>query len=293
MWKTLKMASLLFTITMAIGTCTYGQAAPVNKTTASVAVKQTTLRVQPAITYPGDVLFVRSNQATAVTLFGNTYNMRASNGEYVRFIPIPIGTKAGVYNLQTADKKTKVTIKIAAKSFATDSITVSKQMASMRQNTARINAEQVKINKARSVSAATPYFTTAFQMPVAGTLTTPYGYQRIVNGKPSSRHMAIDIANKEGTPVYASNAGKVVLAESLYLTGNTVMIDHGLSLFSSYGHMSKLDVKAGQIVKKGQLIGRVGSTGFSTGPHLHYAMLIGNTFINPNPFFTASPYQWK
>jgi len=71
------------------------------------------------------------------------------------------------------------------------------------------------------------------------------------------------------------------------------MIDHGISLFSSYGHMSKLDVKAGQIVKKGQLIGRVGSTGFSTGPHLHYAMLIGNTFINPNPFFTASPYQWK
>jgi len=293
MWKTLKMASLLFTITMAMGTCTYGQAAPVNKTTASVAVKQTTLRVQPAIIYPGDVLFVRSNQATAVTLFGNTYNMRASNGEYVRFIPIPIGTKAGVYTLQTTDKKTKATVKIAKKSFATDSITVSKQMASMRQNTARINAEQVKINKARSVSAAAPYFTTAFQMPVAGTLTTPYGYQRIVNGKPASRHLAIDIANKEGTPVYASNDGKVVLAEYLYLTGNTVMIDHGISLFSSYGHMSKLDVKAGQVVKKGQLIGRVGSTGFSTGPHLHYAMLIGNTFINPNPFFTASPYQWK
>ncbi len=291
MWKSTKIASFLFAVAIGLGMSANGQAAPI--AAAAQTVQQPALRVQPAKTFPGDVLLVRSKQPGAVTLFGNTYQLRASSGEYVRFIPVPIGTKAAVYTLQRVDKKAKAQVTVAAKTFSTDSITVSKQMESMRQNTARINADQVKINKARSVSSANPYFHTAFQMPAAGRLSTPYGYQRIVNGKPSSRHLAIDIANKQGTPVYASNNGKVVLAESLYLTGNTIIIDHGVNLFSSYGHLFQLHVKPGQLVKKGQQIGRVGTTGFSTGPHLHYAMLIGNTFINPNPFFSASPYDWK
>ncbi len=251
------------------------------------------LQAQPETTYPGDVIFVRSKQVTAVTMFQATYKLRKAGDEYVRFIPIPIDVKPGVYALKAADQKTAVNITVAAKTFANDSITVSKQMNNMRQNTKRIEADQVKINKARSQSNPEPYFTSKFIVPVDGTLTTPYGYQRIVNGKLDSRHLAIDIANKTGTPVKASNDGKVVLADSIYLTGNTVIIDHGINLFSFYGHMSKLHVKAGQMVKQGDVIGEVGTTGFSTGPHLHYGMLIGNTYINPNPFFAGSPYEWK
>jgi murein DD-endopeptidase MepM/ murein hydrolase activator NlpD len=293
MWKSLNLAALLICASLIGGTSAIGQAVTPNTGTKAVNHQQSDLRVQPTRTYPGDVLFVRSKTARSVTLFQKTYHLIPSAGEYVRFIPIPIETKAGTYPLQTADLKKKVNVTIAPKTFSVDSITVTQQMNSMRQNTARINADQKKIYQARSKSSPSPYFSGSFLVPVQGRLTTPYGYQRIVNGKPASRHLAIDIANKEGTPIVAANNGKVVLAESLYLTGNTIMIDHGLNLFSSYAHLSKLEVKPGQLVTKGQVIGRVGTTGFSTGPHLHFAMLIGNTFINPNPFFAASPFQWK
>jgi murein DD-endopeptidase MepM/ murein hydrolase activator NlpD len=285
MWKSVRYAALTFVISCLVGTSSMSAAA--------VTPKQPDLLVSPSRTYPGDVVFVRSKQVQSVTLFNQTYKLQPVAGEYVRFIPVPIGVKPAVYTIQSADKTKKAQFTIAPKKFAVDSITVSKEMNNMWQNTARIAADQKKINQARSQSAKIAYFTDKFQMPAVGRLTTPYGYQRVVNGKPQSRHLAIDIANKQGTPVVASNNGKVVLAESLYLTGNTIIIDHGLNLFSSYGHLSKIEVKPGQMVKKGQIIGRVGSTGFSTGPHLHYAMLIGNTFINPNPFFQASPFLWK
>lgn len=251
------------------------------------------IQAQPSTIGPGDVLLVRSKKAGSVVVMNKTYTLKKSGEQFIRFIPIPINAKPATYSVVSADKRAKATFTIQKKTFEKDVITVSKEMESMRQNTARIEADQKRINKARSQSSPDPFFNDKFQLPLQGRLSTPYGYQRIVNGKPSSRHLAIDIANKEGTPIGASQNGKVVLAEYLYLTGYTVMIDHGLNVFSSYGHMSKLDVKAGQMVKKGQIVGKVGTTGFSTGPHLHYAMLINNTFINPNPFFQASPFEWK
>lgn len=284
MWKSVKSAAFVLVLSIGIGTSPTGAAVP---------PKQPDIITQPAKAYPGDVIFVRSKQVKSITLFNHTYHLQPVNGEFVRFIPVPVNQLPAIYNVLSTDKLKKTQLTIAAKKFATDSITVSKEMNSMRQNTARIAADQKKINKARSQSAPQAYFADKFQMPVTGRLTTPFGYQRIVNGQPSSRHMAIDIANKQGTPIVASNNGKVVLADSLYLTGNTIIIDHGLNLFSYYAHLSKLDVKPGQVVKKGQVIGKLGTTGFSTGSHLHYGMLIGNTYINPNPFFQASPYQWK
>ena len=256
-----------------------------------VQKQQAVLTVTPAIAYPGDAVLVRSNRATRVTLFQQTYQLQPSQGEYVRFIPIPFDAKPGTY--QVADEQGSALLTIQEKHFAVDSLTVSSQLNSMRQDHARIAADQKKIDAARSVSASEPYFQEAFIQPASGRLTTPFGYQRVVNGVPANRHAAIDIANKTGTPILASNHGKVVLADSLYLTGNTIIIDHGLRLFSIYAHLSELQVKAGEEVKQGQVIGLMGSTGFSTGPHLHYGMLIGNTYINPEPFFETSPFLWK
>lgn len=258
-----------------------------------VQQQQAMLTVAPASTYPGDVVFVRSRRATAVTLLEKTYQLQPSQGEYVRFIPIPFDAKPGTYQVVTTDQRFFAPFTIQEKHFAVDSLTVSSQLHSMRQDQARIDADQRKIEAARSESAPTPYFRDAFLQPATGRLTTPFGYQRVVNGVPANRHAAIDIANKTGTPVLASNHGKVVLADSLYLTGNTIIIDHGLRLFSIYAHLSELRVKSGEEVQQGQVIGLMGSTGFSTGPHLHYGMLIGNTYINPQPFFETSPFLWK
>ncbi|RNB80270.1 M23 family metallopeptidase [Brevibacillus fluminis] len=287
------MFAFCTSLALAAGSLSSTNAAQLPAIAPTATATAPAIHIQPSTIGPGDVLLVTGKQAGSVVVMNKTYSLQKSGDQFVRFIPIPIDAKPATYSIVTADKKAKAVFTIQKKAFAQDSITVSKQMEGMQQNTKRIEADQKRINKARSQSAAVPYFTDKFQMPVQGRLSTPYGYQRVVNGKISSRHLAIDIANKEGTPVAASQNGKVVLAEYLYLTGYTVMIDHGLNVFSSYGHMSKLDVKAGQIVKKGQVIGKVGTTGFSTGPHLHYAMLIGNTFINPNPFFQANPFDWK
>jgi murein DD-endopeptidase MepM/ murein hydrolase activator NlpD len=108
-----------------------------------------------------------------------------------------------------------------------------------------------------------------------------FGQRRIYNKRPPSVHAGVDIGAPWGTPIRAGNSGKVVLASSLYFSGKTVIIEHGQGVFSIYGHMSKFLVKRGDAVKKGALIGRVGSTGRSTGPHLHWALKIYESRVDP------------
>jgi murein DD-endopeptidase MepM/ murein hydrolase activator NlpD len=108
-----------------------------------------------------------------------------------------------------------------------------------------------------------------------------FGQRRIYNKRPPSVHAGVDIGAPWGTPIRAGNSGKVVLASSLYFSGKTVIIEHGQGVFSIYGHMSKFLVKRGDVVKKGALIGRVGSTGRSTGPHLHWALKIYESRVDP------------
>lgn len=121
-----------------------------------------------------------------------------------------------------------------------------------------------------------PLWSDAFLLPVDGSLTSAFGFQRIVNGVPGERHSGIDLAAETGTPVLAANSGKVLFADFVALTGNTVCIEHGLGLKSWYYHMNSLNVTEGETVGRGQQIGSVGSTGFSTGPHLHFAISVWN-----------------
>lgn len=135
----------------------------------------------------------------------------------------------------------------------------------------------------RENSNSTAYFTEGFQRPCEGRISTEFGMMRYVNGSLTSyRHSGLDIAAKRGTIVKATNTGKVVLSTKLILTGNTVVIDHGLGIFSVYFHMDSLSVKVGDMATKGQTIGTVGSTGFSTGPHLHFTTSYYKTNINPD-----------
>ncbi len=112
-------------------------------------------------------------------------------------------------------------------------------------------------------------------------ISTPFGARRIINGKKRSIHWGTDFRAKRGTPVHAALSGKVVLARNLYFTGNTVVIDHGLGIHTLYAHLSKITVKEGQFVKAGQVIGKVGSTGRSTGPHLHFGFYVEGQRADP------------
>ncbi|HEK85952.1 MAG TPA: M23 family metallopeptidase [Candidatus Aminicenantes bacterium] len=124
----------------------------------------------------------------------------------------------------------------------------------------------------------------SFILPCQGKLFPNFGQQRIYNQVPRSVHSGVDIAVAAGTPIEAANSGRVVLASNLYFSGKTVIIDHGLGLYSTYCHLSKIVVKRGNLVSKGQVIGLAGSTGLSTGPHLHWAIKINEARVDPLAF---------
>jgi len=121
-----------------------------------------------------------------------------------------------------------------------------------------------------------------FIVPVKGRTTSPFGAYRLYNGKHLGDHRGADIGgNPAGTPIKATNSGVVAFAKPLPAYGSVVVIDHGQGIHSIYMHLSKTLVKIGQLVKKGGIIGRVGSTGISTGPHLHWGISIHDTRVDP------------
>ena len=133
------------------------------------------------------------------------------------------------------------------------------------------------------------YWTEAFLQPCFARISTEFGLYRYTNDNPNpGRHTGIDIAAEENTPVQASNAGRVVRAESIIYTGNTIVIEHGGGLKTYYYHMNALNVKEGDMVERGQIIGTVGSTGYSTGAHLHFEVKIGRNSLSPWELFDGS-----
>jgi len=132
-----------------------------------------------------------------------------------------------------------------------------------------------------------------FTLPATGRLTTEFGVQRYVNNQPTSyHHNGLDIANSEGTPIVATYDGEVVLSMELMVTGNTVVISHGNGLFSSYLHMSELSCEEGDVVKAGELIGKMGTTGFSTGSHLHFSISYHRMYMEPGYFLFGEPVTY-
>ena len=138
---------------------------------------------------------------------------------------------------------------------------------------ARIEREQAMVARARDRDDNRNDFSNRFDWPLTGRISGVYGSQRIYNGKPKSPHSGLDVAAPKGQPVLAPAGGIITFANpDLYLTGGTVLVDHGHGLSSSFLHLSQLDVKVGQRVEKGQSIGLVGATGRATGPHMHWGM---------------------
>jgi len=163
----------------------------------------------PNVTYPGDVILARSGEPGEVEWQGKTYELKPYKAGYFTYLPIPRSTKPGAYTVGGAQ------LEVREKKFNTQYLTVSEEMESMRRNTERIEADQKKVNEARSRSAETFLFESEFLRPIEGRLSTPYGYTRYINGKLSSTHNAIDLAAPEGTPIAATNDGVVVLSEEL------------------------------------------------------------------------------
>ena len=137
----------------------------------------------------------------------------------------------------------------------------------------RIRREQAAVAAVRERDDDRTDFTEPFLRPVAGRVSGRFGTQRVYNGQPRAAHSGMDIAAPSGTPVKAPASGIVTFANAdLYLTGGTIVIDHGFGFSSNFLHLSRLDVRVGERIGQGQVIGAVGATGRASGPHLHWGM---------------------
>jgi murein DD-endopeptidase MepM/ murein hydrolase activator NlpD len=146
----------------------------------------------------------------------------------------------------------------------------------------RLEEEYLMVRKAREAMSAQPFWRTGFIWPAVGRISGVYGSQRIINGKPLRPHFGVDVAALPGTRVRAAAAGTVSLAHGdLYFSGKTVIVDHGLGVSTLYIHMQDLNVATGDRVTQGQVIGTIGTTGRSTGPHLHWGLNLGQEYLDP------------
>ena len=147
---------------------------------------------------------------------------------------------------------------------------------------ARIQREQALVTAARERDDERTDFALPFQWPVQGRISGRFGNARVYNGQPGAGHSGMDIAAPDGTPVKAPAGGVVTFASpDLYLTGGTVLLDHGHGVSSNFLHLSRIDVRVGDRIEPGQVIGAVGATGRATGPHLHWGMNWFDTRIDP------------
>ena len=146
----------------------------------------------------------------------------------------------------------------------------------------RIKKENNEIGKARSINSNLTFFKNKFIMPVEGIISGVYGSQRILNGKPKWPHYGIDIAAQKGTMIKSSASGVVTMAEpDLYYTGGTIIMDHGHGISTIYSHLESIMVSVGDKINQGDIIGTVGSTGRSTGPHLDFRINWFQTRLDP------------
>lgn len=219
------------------------------------------------------------------------FTISGDTKQYEVFIPIDYHSKLQKENVQI---KYIQNDKVIKKNFAinivdgnylqNEIIKVPKSKVTLSKvNKTRSNKEYSKVYK-NVYSVITPQNISKdsiFQMPMDSKITSAYGNARIYNGKTKSYHSGTDFRAKVGTPIYSANDGIVKLTMDRFYLGLVVYIDHGRGAYTYYCHMDNIDVMEGQTIKKGQRIGTSGKTGRITGPHLHYAVRLYNTTVDP------------
>jgi murein DD-endopeptidase MepM/ murein hydrolase activator NlpD len=199
---------------------------------------------------------------------------------------IDLDVKPGTFKISVSTKDSSARVEreivIASKAFPTRRLTVDEAFVTPPPSEqARIASDARLLEDAWRSSAAERLWSGPFVRPVPQEANSRFGTRSIFNGKPRNPHGGADFMSPSGTPVHAPNAGLVVVARNLYFSGNTVIIDHGLGLFSTLAHFSAIEVREGDRVQAGTVVGRVGATGRVTGPHLHWAVRANDARIDP------------
>ncbi|MCD6516663.1 MAG: M23 family metallopeptidase [Candidatus Aminicenantes bacterium] len=244
---------------------------------------------------PGEILKVSVKnlpviQSAQVKFLNKKYDMAQVGDCLVCLIGLDLGIETGSHSLKVYVYKQDGSVEIkeqdipvSPKQFPIKKLWVKEEFVTPPKNVMERIQREAELTKA-VYNIYSPEWEAEgkFIVPVQGQIFPNFGERRFFNNKPRSQHSGVDIASPMGMPVKASNSGRVVLASHLYFAGNTVIIDHGLGVFSVYCHFSEITVKMGQKVEKGDIIGKIGSTGRVTGPHLHWSIRIRGSRVDPN-----------
>lgn len=260
----------------------------------------------PSLVRPGGVVPVRVtpptglNKIEAISINGQFPLIQNRGGDHIALVGIASVFKGPVYNLDfklfppgdadpyLVDADLQLAVKMGQPARK-QALSLPDKMVHLSET----KLTQVQQNTRflwKILSARTPerYWHDPFLLPVQGRISTRFGVRRVLNGVPKRPHGGIDIAAPKGTPIAAANRGVVVMAEDFYLYGKTVVLDHGWGLYTIYAHQDSIEVREGQLLERGQTLGRVGTSGRVTGPHLHFSSFIRGAKVNPEQLIEAT-----
>lgn len=247
-----------------------------------------TAEVSPPRARPGDAVLVTVAGATAApegVLLGRPLRFfPAGEGRWRALAPLPTEAAPGpaALSLASGGAPVPVALEIEAAAFRSTRLSVAPRFLSPPASAAaRIAADAAALAEAYRQPFEPPLFGAAFARPRAAEVTGRYGDQRVFNGTAASVHYGLDLDGARGDPVLAAADGVVVLARRCYHSGWTTVLWHGAGVYSSYLHQAAVEVGPGARVARGQRIGQVGSTGRSTGPHLHWGVKVDGLWVDP------------
>jgi murein DD-endopeptidase MepM/ murein hydrolase activator NlpD len=205
-------------------------------------------------------------------------------GRWRALVGIDLDVRPGSYDLvvDSGPRHETRRLEVRPRRFRTRRLTVDPDFVTPPPSVeARIAQENELLRATWAASPAEALWTKPFVRPVHAAANSAFGTRSIFNGVPRNAHAGADFLSPAGTPVRAPNSGKVVIARNLYFSGNTVIVDHGAGLFSLLAHLSTIDVREGEAVEVGTIVGRVGATGRVTGPHLHWTVRVSGGRVDP------------
>jgi murein DD-endopeptidase MepM/ murein hydrolase activator NlpD len=243
---------------------------------------------------PGEVVLVTVKaeeplDALTIHIFNEDHaGYRVAPGTWDVLVGIDLDVPPGSYTLATTGRSANgpvtgsALLKVLDKKFPTRRLTVDENFVNPPASvTDRIIREARELDDTWKRSTPARLWEGPFIRPVPQEANSRFGSRSIYNGQPRSPHGGADFLSPAGTPIKSPNAGRVVIARDLYYTGNTIVIDHGLGLFSVFAHLSEMNVHAGDTVETGEILGTVGATGRVTGPHLHWGLRLDGARVDP------------
>ena len=260
--------------------------------TASSLTAQALKQLNQAV--PGGVAIVPLGQATIqprVAFKESEVLVMAYKNHWYAIVGLSLDTQPGAHQLSFISRSNDLvgSFNVRDKTYPAQHITLKnkRQVNPDPVDLARINKELALQNKAYAIFSDTSPSNVLFDPPVKGRLSSPFGLKRFFNGEPRNPHSGLDFAVPTGTPVRTPASGRIILVGDYFFNGKTVFVDHGSGLISMFCHLSSIDRQEGDKVNRYDLIAKVGSTGRSTGPHLHWNVSLNNARVDPAIFLTS------